>query len=246
MRVVVLIVVLIVLVVGGLAALSHAPFLHVTSIAVSGNETIASSSIANVGARDMAGEYDFIFAKDDIFLYPKQQIEQDVVARYPAIKSVDVHAQDFHTVAIAIIERHPAALLCNDGCFVMDEDGVVYAPALSTSTPFVVYRGQASTTLPAQFLSQDEFHSLSALVGALSQSQATNTVETVAVNGTEADATFADGLVLKFNVSDASGDVFERFSLALKSAPFTAHALSDFQYLDLRFGDKLYYKLKGQ
>ena len=55
---------------------------------------------------------------------------------------------------------------------------------------------------------------------------------------------FASGFVLKFALSDAGGDVFERFSLALAAEPFLGRSLSDFLYLDLRFGDKLYYKLK--
>ena len=55
---------------------------------------------------------------------------------------------------------------------------------------------------------------------------------------------FTNGFTLIFALSDDSGDLFERFSLALSSGPFVAHTLSDFAYLDLRFGDKLYYKLK--
>ena len=47
-----------------------------------------------------------------------------------------------------------------------------------------------------------------------------------------------------FALGDDGGDVFDRFSLALQSDLFKKHALSDFDYLDLRFGDKLYYKLK--
>jgi len=51
---------------------------------------------------------------------------------------------------------------------------------------------------------------------------------------------------VRFAVADAAGDTFERFSLALGAGPFLEHPLSDFAYLDLRFGDKLYYKLKKQ
>ena len=35
-------------------------------------------------------------------------------------------------------------------------------------------------------------------------------------------------------------------TLALEAEPFKGHALSDFEYLDLRFGDRLYYKLKSE
>ena len=55
---------------------------------------------------------------------------------------------------------------------------------------------------------------------------------------------FADNFTLIFTLVDQGGDVFERLTLALTSGPMAAHKLGDFQYLDLRFGDKLYYKLK--
>jgi len=45
-------------------------------------------------------------------------------------------------------------------------------------------------------------------------------------------------------VSDSGADVLERIALALQSEPFAKRSLTDFAYLDLRFGDKLYYKLK--
>jgi hypothetical protein len=63
-------------------------------------------------------------------------------------------------------------------------------------------------------------------------------------NNNDVEATFGSGFVLKFALDDAQGDVFERFSLALTSDPFKNKQLSNFAYLDLRFGDKLYYKLK--
>ena len=56
---------------------------------------------------------------------------------------------------------------------------------------------------------------------------------------------FASGFTLLFPISADGGDVYQRFTLALQSDPFTSHKLSDFEYLDLRFGDKLYYKLKA-
>jgi len=66
----------------------------------------------------------------------------------------------------------------------------------------------------------------------------------MSIQNKDVSVRFANSFTLRFALSDAGGDIFERFSLALTSEPMKAHKLSDFQYLDLRFGDKLYYKLK--
>jgi hypothetical protein len=47
-----------------------------------------------------------------------------------------------------------------------------------------------------------------------------------------------------FALGDDAGAVYQHFTLALTADIFKAHKLSDFHYLDLRFGNKLYYKLR--
>ena len=168
-----------------------------------------------------------------------------LLAAYPQLKTADVHANDFHTVSIAVFERVPKALWCSDTCYLMDEDGVVYTPVARGALRYITYLGAASTTPPVHYLTQDQFHSLSALVDALAQKEASTSIQTVSVDAAgDVEAVFTGSFVLKFRLADAGGDIFERFTLALQSDPFKAHPLSAFLYLDLRFGDKLYYKLR--
>lgn len=241
--------VFVLLVFGVLVGLSYAPFLRVTAVAVSGAQTADPAAIQKIAAEHMAGAYGYVFAKNNIFLYPKAAIAAALMAQYPQFKSVEVSAKDFHTVAVAVDERQPAARWCGTTCFVMDEDGVVYAAdqGAATSSPWVSYSGGAEGKLPWQYLPAEQFKALFALVGALSQTEPGNPVVQVAVDSNnDVRAYFKNNFVLMFSLNDESGDIFERFTLALKSAPFAGKTLGDFEYLDLRFGDKLYYKLKGQ
>lgn len=233
---------------GGLIALARAPFLQITAVTVSGARADASGAIEALARERLADYYLYIFPKNNVFLYPREGISEALARAYPQFKSVDVHATDFHTVSVAVVERQPAAEFCpaHGVCYLMDEDGVIYAPE-STSTPsFVSYVADAAVrALPQQFLTPERFRSLAALVGALSQSEPGDLVRKVAVDD-DGDVLvyFQNGFLLLFDLADESGDVFERFGLALKSDPFKGRTLGDFEYLDLRFGDKLYYKLK--
>jgi cell division septal protein FtsQ len=237
-----------------LVALSYAPFLEVSAVEVAGAQTVATSTIESYVRGQMVGRYLFIFPKRNIFLYPKHDIAAGLLVQYPALKAADVHAKNFHTITAAVVEREPKALWCGTGpsvgrCLYTDESGIAYAPAAGDASAYVDYLGPVGDTpvsdTALQYLSGEPFRALTALVDALSQKDPANPVRVVTADAQgDVEARFDDGFVLKFALNDAGGDVFERFGLALQSDPFKAHKLFDFEYLDLRFGDKLYYKLK--
>ncbi|HEV7449479.1 MAG TPA: cell division protein FtsQ/DivIB [Candidatus Paceibacterota bacterium] len=235
---------LVVVLLAAVVGLSYLPFLQVRDVAIVGTQTLATSTLEDYVQAQIAGRYWFVFPRRNIFLYPKQSIREGLLAHFPELRSADVHAANFHTIAATIVEREPKALWCTgDVCYFMDQGGVVYA-GNSGAQGLVSYRGAAlGNVLPKQYLTPGQFESLFALVDALSQK--IEPITSVSVdNNNDVEATFGSGFVLKFALDDAQGDVFERFSLALTSDPFKNKQLSNFAYLDLRFGDKLYYKLK--
>lgn len=246
---------------GGLVWLSRAPFLRITAVAVSGAQTVATSRLDADVREQISGAYLGLFPRDNIFLYPRQRISKLLLNTYPSFSRVDVHAADFHTVAVEVAEREPVALWCpsagsgqvpsagGEACSYLDENGLAYAPAPQFSeAPYVFYQGAlATTSSPAlmQYLTPGEFQSLRALVEALMQKEPDDPIGTVAVDSNlDVRAYFHDDFLLMFSLKDDGGDVFERFSLALIADPFKGKTLSDFEYLDLRFGNKLYYKAK--
>jgi cell division septal protein FtsQ len=224
-----------VLVLFGLSvALFRAPFLRVTTIAVTGAQTLNAEEIKQFVQQRIAGTYGWVYPKDDILLYPQTLIEHDLATAYPVLKLVEVHADNFHTIGVVLHERQPAALWCAVDCYVMDENGVVYAPAQGTSTDqYVAYGGTTvGEKLPKQYLTSERFQALAALVAALSQVESGNKVRQVIIDEMgDARAYFQNDFVLIFSNKDQTGDVFERLSLARKAAPL---------------GDKLYYKPKSE
>lgn len=236
---------------GLLVAAAHAPFLQITAVHVSGVATLATSSVQEFVGKELEGNYWFVLPKHNIFLYPKQTLRDGLFSHYPVLASVEVKAENFHAISVALVEREPRALWCADAgvCYFMDENGIVYAEAPVFSSPvYVPYFGAVSgNNLPKQFLTAEQFGALAALVDATAQKLSAEQLQKVAVDDhQDVRMEFASGFALLFSLRDQGGDVFERLTLALTAEPLTIHKLSDFEYLDLRFGDKLYYKLKSQ
>lgn len=240
------------LVAGGIVGAAYLPAIQVQTVAVAGTQTLSSSTVERFVRERLAGTYAYVLPESNIFLYPKARIRSELLSAYPVLASVDVHAVDFHTIAVNLVERQPRALWCppDGGCLFMDENGVAYEEAPAFSEPvYPIYRGgfadlSSENELPKQFLSPADFQSLSALVSAIVQKIPDEQLASVSVSDdNDVLMAFADGFVLKFALQDHGGDIFERFVLALTSDVLKSHKLSEFQYLDLRFGDKLYYKL---
>ncbi len=256
-----------VFVVGGSVWLAHASFLRIITVAISGTATVPPGAIQSAVEQDIAGAYVWVYPKNNILLYPKSTIQSHLLTQFPTLKTADVHLENLHTVAVAVLERQPTALWCpatdstgspqagsgqvvtSPACFLLDENGLAYAVAPDYSgDAYVKYSGtEAPDALPWQYLTLQTFHSLAALVDAVAKKGGDARVsEVLSDANSDVHVKFENGFELLFALDDDTGQIFERFSLALGAAPFTVHPLGDLEYLDLRFGDKLYYKLKGQ
>lgn len=237
---------------GSAVALSWASPLRIQQVDIVGVSSANKNMVEEKARRNLDGAYWYIFPKDNIFLYPKDAIRADLLREFPVFASVAVSARDFRTIQVEAVERATRALWCGEGrelataCLSLDEGGAAYALAADFSgLVYARYTGALPAgPLPRQFLTPDAFRALSALVDEFARKVTDTSISTVVVEGDEARIVCANGFTLIFSLADSGADVLERFTLALTAEPFVGHTLSEFEYLDLRFGDKLYYKLK--
>lgn len=241
-----------VIVFGVLAGLANLPGLSLTQVEVSGVPGDEATLVQQYAAAQLSGDYLFIFPRNNDFLYPKQAITRGLLAQFGSLESVSLHRVGTHTLAIDAAPRAPVALWCgvevasSSACFLLDDKGLAYAALTIAGGGFDRYFGALSaSTTPAQFLSPSTFPPLLSLIAALKQKDASGVMSVFVDQNQDVTVSFEDGFSLLFALADTN-TTFQRFTLALQSDVFTEHPLSDFEYLDLRFGDKLYYKLKNQ
>jgi hypothetical protein len=178
----------------------------------------------------------------------------DLLKEFPIFASAEVRTKNLRTAQVTVVMRTPKALWCGETreasvpCLLIDETGVAYEIAAEFAGPvYTTYYGSlAEGALPRQYLTEEKFRSLAALVAALEEHQDTRVVSVAADKTGDARLRFAGGFELIISLQDAGGDIYERFTLALTAEPFSEHGIHDFEYLDLRFGDRLYYKRKGE
>ena len=138
-------------------------------------------------------------------------------------------------------------------CILMDATGMAYelensdvSIAGSGSLPIWYGLLADNSTLPVQFLVPKTFASTRALVEAMTIKVNAGALVSVSIDVDDgARATFENGFSVLFGVNNETGVVMGHLLTALSLPIFSDRSISDFEYLDLRFGDKLYYRLRS-
>ena len=238
----------------GLVFLARAPQLRISSFDVSGTSPADDAAIRSAVAEAASGDYLVFFPKSDIFLYPAAKTEEGLLAQFPEIRSVSISRAGVSGLKIAVDEKKPGSLWCGDSpdaprspCLFLDDSGEAYkeAPVFSSPLYFEYFGELATSTLPAAFLPLPEFRSLNSLIASLSG--IFDPVSAYMTPEGDIDLSNASGTIAKIAVQKDYSQTIAYFKAFLAAPALGSASVNPdtFEYIDLRFGKKIYYKLKA-
>lgn len=201
-----------------------------------------------------------ILSRRNIFLYPRADLET-IITSLPPVKSVritrpSVFATD---IVITIEERQAFSRWCTGmyqgECYLMDAGGFIYAPmgwagTATSSTQYVfagglpAQGGSATSTYPiGQSFVQAHLPGLLSLLTYLGQ--AGFTTVSAQIDGQDILIQLQEGFLVKASFGADAGTLAKNLELVLSSDVLKGKS-DALEYVDLRFGNRVYYKLKGQ
>lgn len=242
---------LVLLLCAGAIGFFYIPALHVRSVTVEGTATIAPQSITDAVLASLGGKKYFVIPRRNAFVYSDASVKDTVARQFPRLDAIEVSLQNFHTVKVAVTERVPYAVFCGAApdmpqtpCLLMDAKGVVFesAPDFSDNA-YVRWYGGGAKKLGERYLSQEQFRSVSALIDAFKTEQLSPVSVWVEDSG---DVRVADssGAEVFFTLSRKPEEVLSMLRSARASEALAGKDISEIAYIDLRFGNRLYYKLR--
>lgn len=247
--------ILILAIFGAIVGLFHLKYARIQSVKIAGTETLPEDSIQSLIKNNLAGAYFFLIPRDSVFFYPKQKIEQDVIDAYPQVQTFSISLSNLTTLSGTLSERHQVGVWCKEGgadCYFVDEGGFLYerAPQISGNVYFTysgdLSSGTSTAALRGSFLDPASFAKLNAFLKTLKDQNLFTPISFTKTAKDEGDLATSEGVVLRINVTTDSSVILANLASALGGTSLQDPKVrSRLEYIDLRFENKMYYKLKG-
>jgi hypothetical protein len=226
------------------------PAVTLTTVEVSGGETIDHELVRTTVLNQLTGEYLGLVPRRFSYTYPREDIiaELDVFDR---MHNLVVERSSRTTLAVQFDEYEPTALWCteraSDECFFLSANGNAFAPAPQLSGgSFVRYSHLQTAPAPDEsILLRDQFTTSQQLVAELAGiGWYVKHVEVDQVG--DAFLHLNEGGELKVSLDDDPEQVIENLLVVLGSEAFQHLEPGNFAYFDLRFGEKVFVNEFGE
>lgn len=244
---------------------SHLPILNISSIEIQGNKVINTELIKENIQDEIFGKYLYIFPKSNLFFYPKVTIKNNLQNKFQRIKDINLSINK-KVLQVSIIEREALYTWCGDvlpvvddateyKCYFMDEDGYLFdeAPYFSGNVYFRFFGNieikeniLGSSFVPNRFSSLVFFKkSLESMDLKPSAFFVNNMGELNVFFSTR--SSLLDGPVFMLKMDADFNKILENLDASLSTEPLKSkftNNYSSLEYIDLRFGNKVYFKFK--
>jgi len=239
----------------GIVTLSQVDGLQVKNINISGNSAVIDADLITLAERIGSGKYLFFFPKTNIALFPRANVAAAIQENFPQISQVTVATQGLTNLDIGVIERTPVGLWCGRGasesqaltgrCYFLDEGGYIYSKAPDFSGPvFLRYYGLDGDPAPlrSQYLPPNTFRAMQLFLNGVRKLGLTPESFRLR-DDVDYELWLDNGSKIFFSRNQDLNTVLLNLQSVVESDIFKGKA-DTLDYIDLRFGNKVYYKEK--
>lgn len=231
---------------------SHVPEVIISKVEVAGTQVVSSDVVKAETEALLKGSYVYFIPRANSFVYPKADIENTLLKKLPPVESIKIERDGFTALNVIVTERKPVALWCTDAtmeseqsnCYLLDSDGFIFGIAHSQNN-YVRFYGHITGEPVGQTYLDGTFAHLFGLVRDIGIAIRMTPVSLTADQNTN-DMTlrFDNGGELRFVLTENRQATLENIASVFASQSFKTN--KNFEYVDFRFGDKVYVKFKSE
>lgn len=237
----------------GITFITRLDALSIQTVYVEGNMMINSSEIVEITSQVLSGSYLFLPRKN-VLIYPKKELQRSIKTKFPRVREVEIERANLNRLNIYIEERRPDGLWCGTepdrymGCFYIDEEGFVFdeAPFFSGDIFFRYYGGEVSLRRPirSKVASAEWIDNVKVLKTHIEELGLKPV--SVHIKDDEFDIILERGGFLLFNKAQSMEESLSMLANLIRSGEeeLVGDEGPNFLYIDLRFGNRVFYKLK--
>lgn len=236
------------LVLVGLVFLSRADFLQVKNFEVVGTETISAESLKHTAQSLTLGNRLLFVPKSNIILLNKNNLANILLSNFGRLEKVEVDKKFLsQKVELKLTERKAEFLWCSttNECFDMTKDGLVFERTGNIENKLIFTGIVAGNPIMKNFATLAEMQNYENFISVFKNSG----FEIISIN-----IESSDKAVVKININNFMSDIIfnpeekdlssvAQNNILLINQVLSKTPSSHFQYIDSRFGNKMFYKL---
>lgn len=214
--------------------------LKIKEVAIETDNQTLKQNIKEFVMKKISGNYLFFIPKANLLFVDEKQIEKDIKEQYLRIEDVSINKNLEGILEIKLTERVAVALWCSGGekCDLVNTEGYIFAPATKTDLENkIIFEGILEE---AKIIRDFElFMRFSKLLEEQKIQIQKYTLEMDKKNTVE---TNIGDIVFSFDEMSVENKI-ENLLLIIEEEQKKGRK-AEFEYIDLRFGNKVFYKLK--
>lgn len=244
--------------------LSRISKLNISNVEVEGNTIIDSEMIKGVVQKETSKNYFWVFPKTNIFFYPKNNIAKELRIKFKRLKDIEFSISKNGILEIRVSEREPEYTWCGvsmvdlaqkEKCYFLDKEGYVFdeAPYFSGAVYFKFYGKveQIEDSPLGSYFFRENFPKLISLKIILENLDLKPVMLYVEDGGNVtihlSSGAAQDHPEVRLKLDSDLDRIKENLEAALTTEPLQTEFKKKYDsllYLDLRFGNKVYYKFR--
>ena len=242
----------------GLILFLRADFLQVQNFEVSGAQALSQIELKSVATKFISGNKFFIIPKSDIFFVNKNQLSALLLSQFPRMETVEVNKQLFsRQINLSVTERGADYLWCSktDECFFMSKNGLVFEKVGFTGSEFLtsssswlepknklIFKGGLDgDPIMKNFVTPEKMKVYEKFIESFKSAGVT----IITINIESSDKATAKSNIgdIIFNPEETDLSISTQNAILLINEEKAKNPNAIFNYIDTRFGNKMFYKL---
>jgi len=241
--------ILILIIFGGFFySLIYSSTFQIKEIKISGNQKVLTENLQDTIQNQIEKKVLFLPTKS-IFLANLNKISETILEKFPQITQINLDRKFPDILIVEIEEREPAAVFCNDNCFFIDKEGIVFEEL----DPNVTRKGNVTLkkdiereiNLGEEIIRTEQLSKILEIESQLRENFKIPIKEVLIVSDQRVDFKTVEGWEIYFNPQGDLNWQLTKLRVVLEEE-IPPENRQNLEYIELRFGNFAPYKYREQ
>lgn len=231
----------------GTVFLLRAPFMQIKEVIILNNKDVSGEELSSF-IQERINQYKYFFIpKTNFFFYGKKELENDILSSFYKIENVEINLKYQGLLSVNIKEREAEYVWCSieDACFLMDVKGLIFAEADElNSHDKIIFKGKIEGNPLMQYLYKEEVMRNYKMAVDILLNESLGRIHRIEFESTNKTIFVTSIGDIYLNAEENMITQMQNVILLVKELR-NRNAEIQFDYIDGRFGNKMYYKVKN-